>query len=240
MTKFVFVHGVSTRLDAGFDDEVAARNRRFTDVSFAGGSVEISNPYWGDFGANPAWKLACVPSFSASYSTLGGLGGPPSTKIDETGNLLLTAAKQDFSAVVGGLSAASMDEVGDVQRLLDSEKFWTLAAAFADDHPHPAWLNEIMTDKEFFDRLNGEVKAQDRDATVPLGLFDPIKAAADKFAGGVTDLVNSPIARAAREKLTPKVAIFMGDVFEYLKAGSARTNIRATVMTAIAGAARKA
>ena len=154
MTKFVFVHGVSARRgDAGFDDDVSARNRRFTEVSFAGGSVEISNPYWGDFGANPAWKLACIPSFLASYTTLGGLGGPPSTKIDETGNLLLSAAKQDFPAVVGGLSAAAIDELalnGDVQKLLDSEKFWALAAAFADDHRRPAWLNEITTDKEFF------------------------------------------------------------------------------------------
>ena len=38
----------------------------------------------------------------------------------------------------------------------------------------------------------------------------------------------------------PKIAIFIGDVFEYLKAGSARTSIRATVMTAIEEAARKA
>lgn len=76
---------------------------------------------------------------------------------------------------------------------------------------------------------------------VPLGgVFDTVKGAADKFAGGVSDLVNNPIAKVAREKLTPKIAIFVGDVFEYLKAGSARTNIRTTVMSAIGEAARKA
>jgi len=156
--------------------------------------------------------------------------------------LLLSAAKRDFPAVVGGLSIAAIDEVvtmGGAKQLHDMEKFWTIAAAFADVQLHPTWLDNIVTDKEFFDHLDEEIRAQDRGVTVALGLFDPIKAAADKLAGGVTELVNSPIARATREKLTPKVAIFMGDVFEYLKAGSARTSIRATVMTAIAEAAHK-
>jgi hypothetical protein len=52
--------------------------------------------------------------------------------------------------------------------------------------------------------------------------------------------VNGPIAKVGRDKLTPAVAIFIGDVFRYLKEGSARDNIRKRVVESIQLAATKA
>jgi hypothetical protein len=241
MTKLIFVHGVSTRRDPGFDEMVAARDRRFKEFAFEGGQLDITNPYWGDFGADPAWRLACIPAFTAKYSTLG-LGQAPMLGVDPNGDVVLKSAQHDFATIVGGLSTVALEQAAakGQAELETAEKFWSLATKFADTTPAPQWLAQIKTDKDFFLNLNQEVRAQAQAANVTLGFFDPVKAAADKLAGGLTDLVNGPIAKIAREQLTPKVAIFVGDVFEYLKAGSARTNIRAVVTDALVKTAREA
>lgn len=227
MVQMVFVHGVSVRKDDNYQPALEARDRRFT-TAF-GGTVAIQNPYWGQFGASP---LMCIPDFNTNFEALGGEQIPEDFMVEQ--------ARQDFPALVAALSVAALEDAqerGDAAALHDAEVFWAGAAAYAELQPRPGWLATIRTNQEFYDKLREEGAAM---ANVGLGLFDPIKAAADKLVGGLSNLVNSPFGKIGREFLSPKVAIFIGDVFRYLKSGQSRGDIRMVVTNAIDEAANAA
>ena len=61
----VFVHGVSVRRDAQYDEGVKIRNRYFQTIAFPERrlvpKVTLLNPYWGIWGAFLGWDSACVP-----------------------------------------------------------------------------------------------------------------------------------------------------------------------------------
>lgn len=236
MVQVVFVHGVTVRKidgDPTYDREVAARDRRFAETAF-GGNATIRNPYWGTFGARP---ITCIPKFEGRYASL-------SLDMARAKTLLLEAARSDFPAVVASLSVASLEETaGDPVRLMQEERVWGGAAAYALDRPRPPWLDEIATDDEFFAKLREEAVATAEAAgggKVDLGIVDDLKKTASKLAGGLSNLANSPFGKVGREALSPKIAIFVGDVFRYLKAGDLRSNIRAAVLTDVETAARDA
>ncbi|MCJ2877530.1 hypothetical protein JUM41_25130 [Rhizobium pusense] len=231
MVQIVFVHGVANRRsDEGFDANVAARDRRFQQMAFPSEEFKIRNPYWGEFGANPQWKLASVPKFTTAYQALS-VGGASAAN----NNTILDAARSDFPAVVGALSAVALAEA-KLDQVEAEEKFWAAAAGYAAHQANPAWLSGITTDTEFYDRLRKEAEAGA--AIQALGIFDKVKAAAERLKGGASNLVNGPIARAGREKITPSLAIFIGDVFRYLREAGPRQQIRECVSNDIIAAAK--
>ncbi|MBY5855932.1 hypothetical protein ELH53_32735 (plasmid) [Rhizobium ruizarguesonis] len=235
MVQVVFVHGVANRkTDVGFEASVAARDRRFKELGFAAADFKIRNPYWGEFGADPQWKLASVPKFDTAYQALGigGVFAPAAAN----GSEILEAARVDFPAVIGGLSVTSLSDPANPPSQ-DQELFWMRAAKYAVAQPKPAWLTTVNNDAEFCDRLRKEAEAGA--AVQGLGFLDRVKEAADKLKGGASNLVNSPFARAGREKITPSLAIFIGDVFRYLREDDARTRIRDAVIGAIVAAAKE-
>lgn len=234
MVQVVFVHGVANRkTDAGFDANVAARDRRFKDLGFSSADFKIRNPYWGEFGADPQWKLASVPKFDTAYQALGiGAALAPAGN----GSEILEAARFDFAAVVGALSVMALSDSTNPPSQ-DQEVFWMTAAKYAAAQPKPAWLVSANNDAEFCDRLRKE--AETGAAVQGLGFLDKVKEAADKLKGGASNLVNSPFARAGREKITPSLAIFIGDVFRYLRQDDARTSVRQIVSENIIAAGKE-
>ncbi|PBB98975.1 hypothetical protein [Mesorhizobium sp. WSM3862] len=233
MVQVVFVHGVANRKsDAGFDVNVAIRDRRFKELAFSSADFTIRNPYWGEFGADPQWKLASVPKFDAVYQALG-IGA---ALAQGDGSEILVAARIDFAAVVGALSVSALSDANEAPAQ-DQELFWMGAARYAAAQPKPAWLATVTDDAQFCDRLRKEAEAGA--AIQGLGFLDKVKAAADKIKSGASNLVNSPFARAGREKITPGLAIFIGDVFRYLRANDARTQIRETISEAIIAAGKQ-
>lgn len=234
MVQLVFVHGVTVRKNDSYDNDVSDRDRRFQQHAFAGQAVTIANPYWGEYGA-PA-RFTCIPKFSTSYVALN--LGDDDLNEDRPNDVFLRAARADFPAVVGALSAASLQilrAAGNEQALLKEEMFWAGAAKYAELSSSPAWLNEIETDENFFDKLNAEANAQQ--TMVALGLVSSIKDAAASLAGGVSNLVNSPFGKFGRDVLTPHIAVFVGDVFRYLKDGVTRSSIRERIVADIAASA---
>lgn len=232
MAQLLFVHGVSVRKDAAYQPAVDARDRRFTEAF--GGPLAIKNSYWGEFGADPKWRLACIPKFGAKYQSL-------SVDMAARNDLVLEAAKQDFPAVVGSLSVVALEDAqasGNAARLREEERFWAGAAAYAELSNRPAWLDAVDDDDAFFAKLRAEAEALAED--VDLGVVDSIKSAAGKLAGGFSNIVNSPFGKIGREKVTPRLAIFVGDVFRYLKDGAGRAAIRKIVLADLEECARAA
>ncbi|BCG75953.1 hypothetical protein MesoLj113a_71110 [Mesorhizobium sp. 113-1-2] len=233
MVQVVFVHGVANRKsDAGFDANVAVRDRRFKELAFSSADFTIRNPYWGEFGADPQWKLASVPNFDADYQAL----GSGAALAQGGGSQIVEAARIDFAAVVGALSVAAISNPNEAPAQ-DIELFWMRVARYAAAQPKPAWLGTVTDDAQFCDRLRKEAEAGA--AIQALGFLDQVKAAADKIKGSASNLVNGPFARAGREKITPGLAIFIGDVFRYLRENDARNQIRKTVSEAIVAAGKQ-
>jgi hypothetical protein len=239
MAQIVFVHGVNTRRkdgDSTYDDDVKNRDRRFKELAFKGATAAIENPYWGEFGADPQWELACIPDVGAKFVDLAlGDTGPD--------DALARAALADFEAVVASLSVADIEEAtgsGDAKLIEEREKFWAAAASYviALKGNKPPWLKPGLNDDDFLAEL--EVQVGSSIGVKSLSIGSALRNARDKLAGGFSNLVNGPIAKVGRDKLTPAVAIFIGDVFRYLKEGSARDNIRKRVVESIQLAATKA
>ncbi|RWF75748.1 MAG: hypothetical protein EOS26_14460 [Mesorhizobium sp.] len=233
MVQVVFVHGVANRKsDAGFDANVAVRDRRFKELGFSSPDFTIRNPYWGEFGADPQWKLASVPRFDLEYQALG-IGA---ALAQDNGSEILEAARIDFAAVVGALSVAALSDPNEAAGQ-DLELLWMRAARYAAAQPKPAWLETVTDDAQFCDRLRKEAEAGA--ANQVLGFLDQVKAAADKIKGSASNFINSPFARAGRERITPGLAIFIGHVFRYLRENDARTRIRNTISEAIIAAGKE-
>lgn len=239
MVQMVFAHGVNTRKvpnNTSYEDALAALTRRFTEVAFKGAGLIVHAPYWGEFGA-PA-LYSCIPRVGGAYGALS-LGDAA----DPTA--LLDAARTDLVAVVSALSAAALEEArakGDEDALRDAERLWLGAALYAEqkqDNP-PAWLGTVPSDTEFLEKLMAEARLQQPGRAQDLGLADEVKAIAARVKGGLSNLVNAPIAKIARDKLSPHVAVFIGDVFRYLKDGEGRKKIRGVVTDHIVTAANAA
>jgi hypothetical protein len=236
MVQMVFVHGVNTRKITGdptYDRYLEALKRRFGEVSFKGASYSLRAPYWGEFGAPSLYT--CIPTIDGHYGALSLADAADPTA-------LLDAARAGLGPVVAALSAAALEEAnatGDVKALDDAEQLWLGAALYAEQRPNPPWLNTMADDEEFLDRLLSEASAmQPRAAGLDLGLGDSVRGIAAKLKGGFSNLVNAPIAKVGRERLSPHVALFIGDVFRYLKEGDARTKIRTVVLADLAAAAQ--
>lgn len=235
MVKMVFVHGVTVRKGPDYEPAVKDRDRRFREIAFRN-QVDITNSYWGEFGAHPKWKLECIPDFASQYESL-------SLNLEERNDLILEAARQDFAAIVGSLSVAAIRDAegsGDAEKLNSEEKFWAGAAAYVEalNGQPPAWLHQCQDDDDFFSRLRQEAEGQAQMQS--LGLVDDLKETAGKLVGGLSNLVNSPFGKIGRDVLSPKIAHFVGDVFRYLKAKGPRDSIRKAIIADIAQASKAA
>jgi hypothetical protein len=238
MAQLVFVHGVSTRREPGnnnYDKHVSDRDRRFTKFAFKGGKVTVTNPYWGKFGADPKWGLKCIPKLSAKYVALG-------SGDNDGDRVLVEASKEDFGGVVASLSSASIEEAqaaGNQAALEETELLWSGAAIYVAklNGTPPAWLDHVQDDAEFLDRLKKEAEAYlPQPPLQALGLGDGLNA----LAGGFSNLVNGPVAKIGRETITPGIAIFIGDVFRYLKDKEPRESIRAVILADVVATAKAA
>jgi len=253
MVQFVFVHGVNGPRsnapgDPGFQKHEAgriARDHNFRSTTF-GGAATVTNALWSIFAAHPAWKLACVPTavlhaqapaLDGIAAALGGAGaGSP---FDPAGTSLVEAARADLDAVLGSLSVANLQAVaGDPAATAKAQAFWVAAAAAAKDPAAQQQLWGAANDQVFLDILS--VVAVVPPGQTSLSLGSDLKNAWAKFTGNAINLVNSPAVLAVRNTLTPTIAIFIGDVFTYLKAGGAREQIRNEVLTRLLAAAKAA
>ncbi|MEM5317576.1 hypothetical protein [Paraburkholderia sp. JHI869] len=255
MNQLVYVHGVDGPRSAAADDaqfiqyEMArlARNRLFQNEAFEK-AVTISNPLWSVHAAHPAWNLACVPGHvlkaeagSAPLSIGGILGGTAAASpLEPPGDALAQAARSDLDAVVGSLSSIAIEQAQGVDpaAVENAVRFWSAAATALDNPDARRSLTTAADDKEFLDRL--QVAAHPYLQNQSLSFFDSLRSAATQIKGATTDLVNSPAVLAVRGKLTPELAIFIGDVFTYLKAGMARDAIRAEIRGYLIAAASAA
>ena len=246
MTAFiVFVHGVANRQGADYEKNVSARNERFRKLTF-GTAAKIENPYWGKFGANPeGGEFGSVPDYETPLANgieKLNVGPPPKTGAVPK---LVELAREDFPETVDLIFEGVFEEAQKGENAALPEevvKAAQMAAEYAQAVPVPPWIAEDMSDGQFLKHLT-EVSAafHASRAGAPangqkietLGVGSWLKKGAKSMVDRVRNAGGRVALAAGRKGAHKQVATFIGDVFCYLKEGSARDQIRALMHQAI-------
>jgi len=254
MVQLVFVHGVAAPRDLASYLAIAAKRQTFFErFCFKGSGVSYHNPHWAPHGAPSEGTYKTIPSgksgtLLAIGDDLHSNGEDPgsimgATEESLTGKTLVTFAKDDFAGFLNTLAIAAIDGGHNI-----SDENLNLAEQIADYFSardngsetgvaQPSWLENIHNDQQLMDKISSEIQG-DIDIQT-LGLGSALKKIGGKIAGSAVDLVDGPIAKKIR-KLTPKVAVFLGDAFAYIKNEDRRPIIRELVRNDIVKAATAA
>jgi hypothetical protein len=264
----VFVHGVGVRGGSDYDESAARRDHLFRSIALLGPNGEpyrgeISNPFWGSFGASFRWGHSTVPAGQfASLGTRDPLIAPlllesPISEGATGGTILADVARQSLSAAVDLLCAAAVAEAGEA--LVSDLSDFAREAADAARDLNPDWVNPRMSNDEFVgalsDRLNKVrppalgMQSQGFDGVMQCLLLgaDRIKSAYDsmrdvvgdfavRMKDKVSNLVGVKLVDVLRGDLHANVSVFVGDIITYFVGRGARDepgNIPAVVLDAL-------
>ncbi|MCB0292048.1 MAG: hypothetical protein KDH97_17470 [Calditrichaeota bacterium] len=266
----VFVHGVNTRKDPGYDAQVAVTSnflKRYLSGAVINGktvssSPEIAFPYWGDLGISFAWEMASLPR--GDLQALGGAlkaglraiaatlkDGARSTLGDEP---LTTMAKQDFPLAVEVLTSLLLEDPPRGKEA-DIADFVVAAQAYALTNPSPNWLGTVATDEQLIGNLKLAVTQDNPIQAQGLGsMFNAVMLAAKQLKNSLKGLAGKAVDKAgdfasskllgwAREPLNETLGRFFGDVFIYFEGRGDRDNpgeIPARILQSIDAAAAAA
>jgi hypothetical protein len=234
----VFVHGVNVRKDANYVVNEEARNGLFRKYALSAmasdpSQVTIENPYWGEFGAAPAWNGGSLPddkyeNFGEADSVFEEILTDLAWDIQAQApdKVLLTLANKSLERAVDCLwtAGAYTDSGAPVGAALAnlSEK----ALMYARENPKPAWLDQVKDDDKFVEKLLTEVGAWKKPAQSSVESFgisdvwNHLKTAAGQLAQRGEAFIINPLVRTVRPWVNAKITIFLGDVFVYLKTRS--------------------
>ncbi len=226
----VFVHGVATRKNPRTARRLVKRWQLIEDILgpvLVTGGVPLGRyeAFWGDEASKLHWHGASLPPaggerFGGTASDEDDLvlaetlsGGP----IDRTVNI----GQPLIDAAAGGLSRAvdllwTYTDIAAAPELAD---FIVRASAYAEKDPQPAWLDTCKTDEELLNELLNQVEPPDAEAEERFGgraLVRQLREAAARVGAAPGRLISRP-AMLLRPVVHRPSAIFLGDVFEYLK-----------------------
>ncbi len=207
MSQLVFVHGVATRPDDNYHQDLRNRDTLFTEVAFAGRQLAIRNALRGDLAQKWAWQQSSLPSRAdrksiESFSLAEGIGVPDPAGDEQ---MLAAMAKIDPAAAVDTLLAALVESRGE-------------AGDDDDDAVEPI---DAADDTAFVEAARASIESP---AAYAFG--DHLADAAAWIAHRSRNLVSTGLVDVFRDDLNPLVARFMGDIFVYLQDGPQRQAIQ--------------
>lgn len=229
----VFVHGVSVRDGKSYAENQATRDGLFRKYALKelvpnSDKARIENPYWGQFGANPAWNSASLPD--GQYESFGSGDGvfeeilldlAADIQAPTQDKVLVTLARQSLPRAIDCLWAAgaftdSGSAVGDA---LAEQSVRALEYATAIGQPE--WLDHVKDDDAFVEKLLTELdawkpKVQLVESFGVTDIWNHLKTAVANIANSATALLTNPATRAIRPWVNSRVLLFLGDIFVYL------------------------
>jgi hypothetical protein len=243
MHQLVFVHGVNTRENDAYEQELKNRNQLFSQVAFQGAALNIRNTYWGKFGAEFSHDLACLPSKGGPAQSFGLAGALPGAPAAET-QVLSAGAAADLGATIDAIFVHMVERAEAERKPLTPDQIAMFAKAgeYAEANAKipPLWAKDAKSDDDVTAALRDRVAPKDKEA---FGLWDDLAQAAKDAADTARNAVSSGAAPIIRDYFSPLLAVFLGDVFLYLYGGGTprkRDEIRSAIAADVNAAFRDA
>lgn len=226
----VMVHGVATRDSPAYRAGVEKQRHFFSALALRGLASDplILHPYWGGFGAKPAWGGASLPS--GNFEAFGAEDDIAKALEEiapgfEGQHPLLELARANLVDAVDLLwvSIPANRANGEVAELGGKTE------AYAEEHPSPPWLSEVSNDQQFLTRLMVEVEGWQVEPAQPASagdwesfgladVWDRVREGASRLASAPAQLLGSALVAAGRANTQRAVGMFVGDVLVYLSA----------------------
>lgn len=241
MTQLVFVHGVATRPGPGYDRQVQSRDQLLHDVLFEGAPLAITTAMWGDLVPPLAWGGAIFPKGEERPQSLSIFGGlAPQAEANAAAgqrSILAEAERLDAAPVIDDLFAALIEQATAEGRALTPDELAQFRAAtrYLMDPPQAVALPDATDDTGLVAAVRAEIGVAGG-----YGIADTLRQAAGAVTDRARNLVGKGLVGLFREDLNPAVALFLGDVFTYLKPGAVREAIRAEVVSRLLSAHKAA
>jgi hypothetical protein len=229
MVQVVFVHGVATRGGPEYEDHKNKRDTLLQAALFRDEKAAILNPMWGDLMPPLLFNGASFEKDKVKALSLGGGMAAVAPQIDATATSVLPRIANSSPASAVDLLFAERIAISEAQGvpLSDADVKAFVAAVDLLDPGAPgdtAKLTDAEDDAEFVGQLR-----QLSGHAAALGLGDTLIEAAKSVADRVRNVISKGAYDVVLQPLNPLVAMFLGDVFRYLKAGALRTAIRGKV-----------
>lgn len=212
----VFVHGVATRQTPEYQAFVGQRDLLFRRLVI-GTDDEIFDPDWGSNGVNffhGGWVPK--PGANEAFSLGAGLGAGGASVASRLASIDIG---QGVDLALAALLARRMQQ----QQPLSADELAVFEAAvrYLKAGGDRSAFGPNETDAQFAQSLKDELSTQLPGAAVqPMGLNDIFSAIGDA-AKGLTDRIRNTasdaVLRLIREPLSNQMALFLGDIFVYLR-----------------------
>jgi hypothetical protein len=226
----VFVHGVANRPGAARDAATAQRDALFRSITFDGQPVRIFNPDWGSsgvsFSTNSPWlpPSKALQEFGAGTQRFGGaateVGLGPLAKFDgaQAVDLAVMATLEVAiaEAIRSGVPAAAASS-GLIELAGRAASY--LAATVTTANAAPAGIASLVTadDLKFAEALRTELELLALGDVQAFGVGSTIRDGIQSFKGWIGNAGSDVLLRRKRRALSENVALFLGDVFVYLR-----------------------
>lgn len=222
----VFVHGVATRESPTYAAERAQRTALFQTLVFNNPAALVRNPDWGDrvpvFSRGQVW----IPNPDNSTPFAAGaadfradpppeLGLSDIAKIDGAQAVDLVIGAALNKALAQDPATVATDSSLELAQL--ASNYLIAAGAVAGG---PKGLGELAaaTDAQFGQALAAALELQARGTeSFGVGVGQMVKDALGAFGGWIGNEVSDAALRAKRKDLSQSVALFLGDIFVYLR-----------------------
>lgn len=250
----VFVHGVATRTSQTYLAEEKARDRLFATILFRNAQTNVFNPHWGNLVPSWGWGLDCVPDYDKTYERYGlptAAPAAPGAQNDPLAECFFArVAKRDFAeavdlmfgATITDLIANGMPVDDDFLVLAEAANRYVAENWYNEDDPKkrkaPDWVKLKMKNDQFAHELLTRARAVANITGPELFGVGDIVNGIGRGIKRVVDIVRNKASRAvlaaARDGANRAVALFIGDVFSYLRdrapaQNSVRQAIRAEI-----------
>jgi len=214
----VFVHGVATRQTPAYQTEVAQRDALFRRL-VVGEDDPIWDPDWGS-GAVRFGKGGWVPRKGAAQAWVAGTPLPSNA----SSAAALMAPRDLEGAVDLALGALLAQRAAAGAPLSDDElAAFEAAVSYLEEGADPTAFNPVATDEQFAATLVQELGIAGTSGRSPVAMGgssligrigQAVRAVTDPLRNAGADAV----LKLIREPISNQVALFLGDIFVYLRA----------------------
>lgn len=215
----VFVHGVATRQSPTYQAWVQQRDQLFKILLPTG---KVFNPDWGSNAVNVGDPKVWLPVYGETEALSGGAAaGPSNTRISALAHR--TPTKAIDLAFEATLDARLKAATGAGSALLDAKELAAFKAAvdYLDGDPDRQVFDPNWSDTEFLTELSVQLGPQlPPPEGEAMGLDDAarwLRRGLKSLVDPVSNAASDTILRLVRPSLSEQVALFLGDIFVYLR-----------------------